>query len=146
MENASQFFKPDEIAAIREAIMAAELKTSGQVRVFIESHCGEEVIKHAAGVFEILELHKTAARNGVLFYLAVKDRKFAILGDSGIHQKVPEGFWENIKQDMQTCFRENRFTEGMVDGIGQAGEKLQEYFPHLKEGINEIPDDIVFGA
>lgn len=89
-------------------------------------------------------MHKTAARNGILFYLAVKHRKFAILGDSGIHAKVPEGFWDDIKEMMEKKFREGKFTEGLSEGIIHAGKQLRKNFPHMKDDVNELPDEISF--
>jgi uncharacterized membrane protein len=89
-------------------------------------------------------MHKTAERNGVLFYLAVNDRKFAVLGDSGINAKVPEDFWDQVKELLQKNFREGKFTEGLAEGIMQAGEHLKVHFPHRKDDVNELPDDISF--
>jgi uncharacterized membrane protein len=145
MSSAQSFFREDQIAAIKEAVAAAELQTSGEVRVYIESECGSSLMDRAADVFAKLDLHKTTARNGVLFYLAVDDRQFAILGDEGIHAKVPADFWDSIKEDMQAHFRAGEFTEGLTDGILTAGEKLKEHFPHEREDINELLDDVVFG-
>ena len=89
--------------------------------------------------------HCFAGRNGVLFYLAVEDQKFAILGDAGINAVTPEDFWDNIKEKMQAEFREGRFAEGLQWGIRQAGDSLKEHFPHRDDDINELPDDISFG-
>jgi uncharacterized membrane protein len=89
-------------------------------------------------------MYKTALRNGVLFYFAVKDRKFAIIGDAGIHAKVPEGFWDKIKELMLKDFIEGKFTEGLSEGILLAGEQLKTHFPHQKDDVNELPDEISF--
>ena len=145
MADAKTFFEPDQVAAIKEAVIAAELKTSGEIRVYIENESGEVVLDKAANVFKQLDLHKTKARNGVLFYLAIQDRQFAILGDAGINEKVPADFWDNIKEHMQNRFRDGHFTEGMIEGIGMAGEKLQQHFPYTREDLNELEDDVIFG-
>jgi uncharacterized membrane protein len=142
---AQSFFEPDQEAAIKEAVLAAELKTSGEIRVYIEKKFGDNVLDRAAEIFDELKLQKTKHRNGVLFYLAVEDRQFAVLGDKGIHRKVPADFWDNIKEKMQDYFREGRFTEGLIEGINMAGEKLMEYFPHKRTDVNELPDEVVFG-
>ena len=89
-------------------------------------------------------MKKTAERNGVLFYLAVKDKKFAIIGDAGIHAKVPAGFWDEISALLQKNFRESRFTEGLSDGISLAGKQLKTHFPNKKDDVNELPDEISF--
>nr|MCU0409475.1 TPM domain-containing protein [Bacteroidales bacterium] len=91
-----------------------------------------------------LGMDKTELRNGVLFYLAVHDRKFAILGDAGINAKVPEGFWDDISSLMKSHFREGRFTEGLCQGILMAGDQLKSHFPFMRDDENELPDDISF--
>ena len=100
----------------------------------------------AAWWFKQLEMHKTELRNGVLFYLAVKDRKFAILGDAGINAVTPENFWDGIKEKMAEQFAAGNFSGGLREGILQAGEALKSHFPHQADDINELPDDISFGS
>lgn len=90
-------------------------------------------------------MHKTGERNGVLFYLAVKDKKFAILGDAGINAVTPDDFWDTIKEEMLELFRENKFSEGLIKGIDLAGEKLKEHFPYQSDDVNELSDEISFG-
>lgn len=142
---ASQFFSKEEKERIKAAIRDAEMNTSGEIRVHIERRCKEDVLDHAAYVFERLGMHKTEKRNGVLFYLAVDDHKFAILGDAGINAVTPEDFWDNIKETMLGEFREQRFCGGLETGILMAGEQLKEHFPYAQDDVNELPDDISFG-
>jgi uncharacterized membrane protein len=141
---ASTFFTKEQQAEILAAVRKAENATSGEIRVHIETNCPENVLDRAAWIFRKLGMHKTAERNGVLFYLAVNDRKFAVLGDSGINAKVPEDFWDQVKELLQKNFREGKFTEGLAEGIMQAGEHLKVHFPHRKDDVNELPDDISF--
>ena len=140
------FFSSKDKLQIENAIRAAELKTSGEIRVHIEKNCKEDVLDRAAFLFEKLEMHKTDLRNGVLFYLAIEDHLFAILGDAGINQKVPENFWVEIKQTMESEFKEGKFTDGLVTGINKAGEALKHHFPWQKDDINELSDEISFGS
>ncbi|MCK9203255.1 MAG: TPM domain-containing protein [Bacteroidales bacterium] len=144
-KSASDFFSKQEKEEIRDAIMNAELDTSGEIRVHIENSCSGDVMDRAALVFKQLGMNKTAMRNGVLIYLAIKNRRFAILGDKGIHAVVPENFWDEIKSDMLEKFRNDHFTEGLVKAIESAGEHLKKHFPRIKEDINELSDDISFG-
>ncbi len=141
---ASSFFTNEQQAQILAAVREAENDTSGEVRVHIETHCAEDVLDRAAWVFKKLGMHKTAERNGVLFYLAVEDRKFAVIGDAGINSKVPEGFWDDVKELMLKNFREGKFTEGLSEGIILAGKHLKTHFPHRQDDVNELPDDISF--
>ena len=141
---AASFFSKEQQSRILSSVKEAEKDTSGEIRVHIESSCKEDVLDRAAWVFDKLGMKKTAERNGVLFYLAVKDKKFAIIGDAGIHAKVPAGFWDEISALLQKNFRESRFTEGLSDGISLAGKQLKTHFPHKKDDVNELPDEISF--
>src|ERR1043166_6123709 len=114
---ARTFFTTEQQQEIRRAIVRAELNTSGEIRVHIDDKCPEDVLDRAASTFQKLKMTRTELRNGVLFYLAVVDRKFAILGDKGINEKVPADFWDSIKEEMQVHFRKEKFTEGLCRGI-----------------------------
>ena len=141
----SNFFTVEEKKQITDAIRDAEKNTSGEIRIHIEGKCTEDVLDRATYLFETLEMHKTELRNGVLFYLAVDDHKFAILGDAGINQATPDGFWENIKDVMAGKFKEGQFTDGLREGILMAGEQLKKHFPYQEDDVNELKDDISFG-
>lgn len=130
---------------IEVAIKQAELQTSGEIRLFIENHCRSEVLDRAVAVFEKLTMHQTKQRNGVLFYVAAKDRQLAILGDAGINAVVQLGFWDTIKEKMILRFKEDQYTEGLCEGITMTGEALKTYFPYGKGDKNELSDTIVFG-
>ncbi len=141
----SQFFSKEEKERIASAIREAELNTSGEIRVHIESRCREDVLDRAAFLFAKLKMHKTEKRNGVLFYLSVEDHKFAILGDAGINAVTADDFWDRIKESMLAEFREERFCGGLETGIRMTGEQLKEHFPYEKDDVNELSDDISFG-
>ena len=146
MAGARNFFNKEQQQQIVSAIQKAELNTSGEIRVHIENHCKGDVLDRAATVFENLKLHKTKLRNGVLIYLAVKDHQFAILGDAGINQKVPENFWDEIKQLMLENFQQGAFANGLAKGIVKAGEQLKKHFPYQEDDVNELSDDVSFGS
>lgn len=138
-------FTDEQQLQITNAIRVAETNTSGEIRVHIEKHCKGDVLDRAAYIFEKLEMHKTRLRNGVLFYLALEDRKFAILGDAGINQKVPDNFWDEIKENVIAQFKEEMFTSGLTEGIIKAGEQLKKHFPYQQNDVNELSDEISFG-
>lgn len=140
----TEFFSPEERKKILQSIQEAELDTSGEIRVHIENHCKSEVFQRGVELFHKLHMHETAQRNGVLFYLAVKDKKFSIIGDQGINQKVPVDFWDSIKNDMSHCFKEGKFTEGLCNAIATAGKQLKLHFPYHSEDKNELSDEISF--
>jgi uncharacterized membrane protein len=144
MMKASSFFTTEQQEKILASVREAEKATSGEIRVHIETSFKGDVLDRAAWVFGKLGMHKTALRNGILFYLAVADRKFAIIGDVGINTKVPDGFWNKISELMQKNFKEAKFTEGLSEGIILAGEQLKTHFSHRKDDVNELPDEISF--
>jgi uncharacterized membrane protein len=143
---ASSFFTLEDKTRIIAAITEAEKETSGEIRVHVESSCNGDVLDRAAWMFSKLGMEKTAARNGVLFYLATDDRKFAVIGDAGINAKVPEGFWDCVKEVLAKNFREGKFVEGLSEGILLSGKQLRTHFPYRKEDINELTNDISFGG
>jgi uncharacterized membrane protein len=143
---AEEFFSKSEEEQIVAAIKAAEKNTSGEIRVHIEaSSKGKDPLERAVQVFQELEMHQTEARNGVLFYLAYEDHAFSIFGDQGINQKVPVGFWDSTRDQMQIAFKKLAFAEGLIAGITEAGEVLKAYFPYQSEDQNELDDSISKG-
>jgi uncharacterized membrane protein len=145
MANAEDSFTLDQRDKILASIKEAEQQTSGCIRLFIENKCKGDVLDRAAFIFTELDMHETKHRNTVLIYLALKSHKFAVIGDAGIHSKAREDFWQDIKAQMQTHFVKGDFVGGLTTGIYDIGEALKKHFPHNKEDINELPDDIVFG-
>ncbi len=142
---ASHLLTEEEQEEVKLAIQAAEFNTSGEIRVFVEAKCKEtEVMDRAVYHFNKLKMHETALRNGVLIYLAIEDRKFAIIGDSGINEKIPDNFWESTKDIMVAHFKKSEMAEGLKQGIAKVGEQLKQFFPYDKDDKNELPDEIAF--
>ena len=141
---ASTFFSREEQIQIREAVKEAEGETSGEIRVHLETKLSGNVLDRAAWIFKRLKMHETENRNGVLFYLAVQNKEFAIIGDAGINSKVADDFWDKIKNRLQTHFRNGKYSEGLIEGILMAGMQLKEHFPHKRDDKNELPDEISF--
>jgi uncharacterized membrane protein len=142
---ADSFFTPDQKALITHTIKEAEKLTSGEIRVYIENSCTGEILDRAAYLFKLLDMNKTKERNGVLFYLAIARQQFAVLGDAGINARVPENFWDSVKDILEKHFKNEDFTRGLQMGIQMAGEKLKSYFPRQHDDTNELSDTISFG-
>lgn len=131
---------------ITEAIGQAEANTSGEIRVHIENFCPHNPLDRAVEVFAALHMHQTKQRNGVLFYVALKSHKFAVIGDAGINAVVPENFWDEIKTNVLAAFKNGDYASGLVKGILMAGEQLRTFFPHdTATDTNELHNDISFG-
>lgn len=145
VKSAKRFFTKEQKNEIKHAILKAELDTSGEIKVHIENNCDEDVLDRAAYWFKKLKMHKTELRNGVLFYLAIRSKKFAIIGDMGVNQTVPENFWDEVKELMSKKFDEGNFSEGLAEGIDKAGGLLKKHFPYHSDDINELSDEISFG-
>lgn len=140
------FFTPAEETAIIKAIQQAETQTSGEIRVHIEPIFEGEVMSRAKDVFNELKMYETEQRNGVLFYVATETRKFAILGDKGIYEKVPADFWESTKNKVIEQFKQGAYAQGLIDGIHEAGIQLKTYFAYDRENdTNELTDEISKG-
>jgi uncharacterized membrane protein len=144
MSSTARFLTKEDEKAVIAAIEEAELNSSGEIRVHIEEHCKIDPLDRAAFIFAKLKMHQTKLRNGVLFYVAHEDHKLAILGDAGINSVVPETFWNDIKDKMVSLFAENRYVEGICEGVRMAGEKLKTFFPYDQTDKNELPNEISY--
>ena len=136
------FFSKEERERIVRAIREAEQETSGEICVYLERKARGDLLAHAKRVFEKIGMTKTEKRNGVLIYLSLRDRAFAILGDKGIHEKVGDGFWQGIVEVLQERFSKNDFAAGLESGIHKIAEKLKTHFPWKPGDKNELPDRI----
>ena len=145
MSKVEDFLTKEEELEIIEAIRISEKSTSGEIRVHIEKETSLEAMDRAKEVFNTLEMYKTKEANGVLIYVAVKSKKFAICGDKGINEVVPNDFWEVTKKTMESHFKTNNFKQGLVDGILIAGEQLKKYFPFDDSDTDELSNEISKG-
>lgn len=145
--SAARYISHSDNSRIVDAIRTAETRTSGEVRVFFESRCRfVNPIDRAAEVFFGLQMDRTDHRNGVLVYVAFKDRQFAIFADEGIYREMGTDYWNAEAGKMLSSFAKNDYVEGIITVIHDIGEALQSHFPYDQKGDkNELPDDIVFG-
>ena len=130
---------------IVEAIKKAELRTSGEIKIHIEqSNPKASVEERTVEMFHVLNMHETKERNGVIIYVAVENRQFAIFGDEGIYNAVPANFWDSTKDIIREAFKKSNFDEGLIAGITLAGEQLSKFFPYQANDTNELSDEISF--
>ena len=127
---------------IAEAIRQAELKTSGEIRVFITRHPVETPVSVAQTHFLELGMDKTRDRNGVLIFVAPATHKFAVIGDEAVHKKCGDAFWAALSEEMSSYFKEGHFNRGLLHAVSKAGSLLAEHFPRRKDDINELPDKV----
>jgi uncharacterized membrane protein len=141
------FFSEEEKQQLVAAIQEAEKRTSGEVRIFVESRCRfVDPVDRAKELFLQLGMDKTKERNATLIYIAFEDHQLAILGDEGIHQKVGQKYWEEEVKKMIVEFKSEHFVEGICRIVYDIGAALQQFFPYDSEtDKNELPDEIVFG-
>ncbi len=143
--SASRYFSEEERTLIVNAIRSAEKNTSGEIRVHVDKRCKGDVLDCAARTFSVLKMHKTAARNGVLIYVAIESRKVAIVGDKNINATVPEHFWEDARNLMIEHFQRANYAEGIARAVVKVGEQLKEHFPYCEGDVNELSDEVSFG-
>lgn len=137
-------FTPAQETALLQAIQIAEAKTSGEIRVHIDAKCSVEPIIKAQQLFVKLKMHETAERNGILFYVNLKQHLFAIWGDEGINTKVPDNFWDEIKNTCIVHFKNDKVIEGLEKSILMCGDQLKTHFPISTNDKNELSNDISF--
>jgi uncharacterized membrane protein len=134
-----------DVKRIEDALHAAEKRTSGEIRVSVSTFFWGSVRKAAERAFARMGMTATKERNGVLIFVVPARRRFAVLGDQGIHAKVGQQFWEKIAAALSGKFRSGDFTGGLVDAIAVVGEELAKDFPRTDADVNELPDRVDFG-
>ncbi len=138
------FLSDLEEQEILEAIRQAEQQTSGEIRVHLHAGGSKDIDKEAVKTFQRLGMHKTALRNGILFYIDTKHKKFAVIGDEGIHKHVKENFWQETANILEQYFTKRQYKDGLVEAILYAGNALKKYFPWQEDDVNELPDEISY--
>ena len=133
---------PCDTEGIRKAVEAAERMTSAELRVHIARTCSGDPRDKATRIFASLGMHKTAARNGVLIYVAPASRKWAVLGDGGFQSRVTELFWSELAEGATTSFQSGDFTGGIVGVIATCAQELSIHFPVEPGDRNELPDHV----
>jgi uncharacterized membrane protein len=145
MSKVEDFLTKEEERDIVEAIRMAEKETSGEIRVHIEKTTSIDAFDRAMEVFHLLEMDKTELKNGVLIYVAVKDKTFVICGDQGINEVVSNDFWDSTKEIMVSHFKKGDFKQGLIEGISKTGNELKLYFPYQQGDTNELSNEISKG-
>ena len=145
MYKVEDFLTKEEEQEIVSAIGIAEKNTSGEIRVHIEKETSIAPLDRAMEVFRKLQMENTQERNGVIIYVAIKSKQFAIYGDKGINEKVPADFWDTTKDTIISHFKNGNFKQGLIDGILNAGEQLQKYFPYAEGDTDELSNEISIG-
>lgn len=145
MPKIEDFFTANEEQQVINAIKTAETDTSGEIRVHIEKSTDKDALERATEVFYELKMNETELQNGVLFYVATESHHFAVLGDKGINDLVPDDFWDTEKELALSHFKNREFAKGLELAILEAGKKLQEFFPYQSDDTNELSDEISKG-
>lgn len=142
--NARNFLSSEDQKKVVFAIQEAELNTSGEIRLHIDNKCGGDPYQKAIALFSKLKMTETKDRNGVLIYISVEDRKIAIVGDKGINESVPEGFWIQHINKLTVRFAKKEFSMGLQECILEVGKRLKQFFPYQTDDVNELSNDISF--
>lgn len=145
MSNTEDFLTANEELEIVNAIVEAEKNTSGEIRVHIEPTSKKPHFERAKEVFHFLKMDNTKEENGVLIYIAVRDKKFVIYGDKGINRAVPDNFWDNTKTILENHFKKGDFKQGIIEGILMAGKELETHFPWQHNNTNELSNEVSKG-
>lgn len=146
---ARRFLGDEDFDAIARAITNAEARTSGEIRIHLERRVPRgrrgvvgDVLERARDVFWSLGMHRTRERSGVLIYLAIEDRRFAIVGDEGIHARVGETYWASVRDLMAEKLRSQRPCEAILSAISETVRVLREHFPPRPDDTDELSDQV----
>ncbi|UCD58854.1 MAG: TPM domain-containing protein [Candidatus Hydrogenedentota bacterium] len=142
--NPKKFLTSEESRQVAAAIEEAENRTSGEIKLVLVRHCWTDILTKAAQMFKKLNLDKTEQRNCAMIMLVLTNREFLIYGDQGIHEKVGQEFWDDVRDLMRVKFKEGKFGDGLCAGILRIGEKLAQFFPYQAGDKDEISDEIAF--
>lgn len=145
MPKVNLFLSESDEQEVINAIQKAELNTSGEIRIHIEGKATKDAYERALDVFNELKMHQTEQRNGVLIYVAIEDKKFAICGDEGINNLVADDFWDCTRDSIVEHFKKGNFKDGIVAGILNAGVQLKQFFPWQTDDENELSNEISKG-
>ena len=140
-----EFLERLEHSRIVRAIADAEKLTSGEIRVFVQRGVVDDPVVAAREQFEKLGMTATRERNGVLIFVAPRAQKFAVIGDTGIHERCGDAFWEQLVQRMREHFKAENFTDALVHAIHETGNLLSQHFPCGPDDRNELPNTIEEG-
>ena len=128
---------------IERAIVAAELRTSGELRVVIHAAKTDDPLASAAAEFSRLGMDRTRERNAVLLLVAPCSRTFAFYGDIGIHAKCGPQFWQELADALAADFHREAFTDGIVAAVAKTGELLAVHFPRRPDDRNELANHVI---
>ncbi|HMC96023.1 MAG TPA: TPM domain-containing protein [Flavobacteriales bacterium] len=142
--NAAEFLTEAERTRVAQAIGQAEQRTAGEIRVHLEDHIEDDVLDHAAFVFEELGMHRTRDHSGVLIYICAADRKVAVVGDKGINERVPPDFWADVVAVLKLRFAAGQRAEGLCEAVAMVGEKLVAFFPRRVDDTDELSNEVSF--
>jgi uncharacterized membrane protein len=138
----ARVFSQADLDAIARAVEAAEGTTSGEIRVHLTQRCQGDALGQARQLFRSLAMERTRQRNGVLLFIALEDRKFAVFGDEGIHAQVGHGFWDSVRDVLQHELRAGHPGAGVIAAVGEIGRVLAQYFPHQRDDKDELPNTV----
>lgn len=141
----SNFFSNQESDILVGQIAGIEQNTIGELRIHVEDLCDQDPYQRAVEVFNKLEMYKTVSKSGILIYLATEDKKLAIIGDKGIHDKVGTDYWTKIVVEVKQLFNQKSVFDGVNYGVEQVGKVLIEHFPEHNKPVNELSNEISYG-
>ena len=137
-----EFIDQLDDAKIVATIAAAELRTSGEIRVYVSHKVREDAVAAAQARFLKLDMARTRERNAVLIYFAPRTQQFAIWGDAGVHEKCGQELWSETTTQMTPLLKSGRFTEAVIEAVQRVGEALARHFPRRPDDKNELSDHV----
>jgi putative membrane protein len=88
-------------------------------------------------------LYRTRESNGVEIYLSIFERRVVVIGDKGIHEKMGNPHWDNVRDLIIQGIKTGQACRGICDAIESCGKALAQYFPPRPDDINELSDRVI---
>jgi putative membrane protein len=103
----------------------------------------EEVSQMAFQNFFSYKVNETKGQTGIMIMVSLFERRVEILADKGINDKVPEGTWDKIVENLIFSIKSKNLNDGMSLAIDECGKILKEYFPVEGENPNELKNRLI---
>lgn len=144
----TKYFNKKDLARITQACTEAEKTTSGELRVSIlrkrdKKQTDLSVKDLALQEFYNLKMDETRDKTGILLFILLNERKFQILADEGINEKVSPDTWQAQAEVFTDFFKKKKYTDGVITVLQNMGKILTEYFPIKDDDTNELSDEVV---
>lgn len=144
-----KYISSAELEAIKNHIAEIEKYTSGEIRLcFLKTRAWIDrkltPKELALKEFYRLGIQNTKDKTGVLLFILFTEKKFEIIADEGINNKISQDKWDLITNHLISNFKEGKYKDGIVKALDEIKDVLMNEFPRQSDDVDELSNDIVF--